>query len=115
MVLSKEFIIRLADYVQDKIHYYHLPGHYFNSDEVEEIIYQFMESDNMPVINIEYTNTDIIKLILKDLEQKMPGFNFNEKHLDFMVMSKQNYRVQDWEKGQLKVTVDSSKIFAGDV
>jgi hypothetical protein len=69
----------------------------------------------MPNINMEYSEEDIKQLILKDLQEKMPGFNFNQKHLDVMVQSKQNYRVHEWEKGKLKITVDSSKIFAGDI
>lgn len=69
----------------------------------------------MPDVNISYNEKDIIKLILEDLNKKMPGFNFNEKHLEVKVQSTQNYRVQEWEKGRLQITVDSTKIFAGGI
>jgi hypothetical protein len=69
----------------------------------------------MPNINMEYNEEDIKRLILKDIREKMPGFNFTEKHIDIQVQSKQNYHVHEWEKGKLKIIVDSSKIFAGGI
>jgi hypothetical protein len=55
-------------------------------------------------INIEYTEKELKELIINDLHNK---FNvvIDEKKLDIMVKSKQNYK-SEWEKASYKATYD---------
>ena len=62
----------------------------------------------MAKFTVEYDEMDIKKLILKDLTDKM-DVDFSEKDLEIKVMSKQNYRVNEWENGKLKCVIDVRK------
>ena len=62
----------------------------------------------MAKFTIEYDEKDIKVLILKDLQGKM-DVDFLERDLEIKVMSKQNYRVNEWENGKLKCVIDVSK------
>lgn len=62
----------------------------------------------MAKFTIEYDEEDIKKLIIKDLEEKV-DVDFTVKDLEIKVMSKQNYRVHEWEHGKLKCVIDVKK------
>jgi hypothetical protein len=62
----------------------------------------------MAKYTIEYDETDVKRLILKDLQDKM-DVNFVERDLEIKVMSKQNYRATEWESGKLKCVIDVKK------
>ena len=56
-------------------------------------------------IKVEYTNEMIKELIEKDIESKFVSFNLKPK-VEILVKSKQNYRQNDWERGELKCELE---------
>lgn len=62
----------------------------------------------MPKYSFEYDELDIKNLILQDLAEKY-AIILKPTELEIKVMSKQNYRVQEWETGKLKCAIDVRK------
>jgi len=56
-------------------------------------------------ISVSYDSDQIKKLIQRDIENKVRE-NIPFDKLDIQVRSKQNYRDQEWERGELKVELD---------
>lgn len=58
-----------------------------------------------PKITIIYTKEMLKRLILKDLEERVPGFSIEETNIKIMVKSTQNYK-SEWENAEFKATID---------
>lgn len=58
-------------------------------------------------VNLTYDEKMIQDLIQRDLENKL-GIQVKKDDIAILVQSKQNYKVHEWERGQLKceLTVD---------
>jgi hypothetical protein len=56
-------------------------------------------------IKVEYTSEMIQKLIVNDMEDKINKL-IPLKDIEIKVRSKQNYREQEWERGELKVEME---------
>ncbi|PWI52216.1 hypothetical protein [Sulfoacidibacillus thermotolerans] len=61
----------------------------------------------MPKIHIEYTEADLVLLVLRDLENTMPEVDFKKEDIKILVKSKQNYKAE-WEIAAFKATIDLS-------
>jgi hypothetical protein len=57
-------------------------------------------------INVSYTCEMIKKLIADDLERKMSSGSIDTDDITIQVRSKQNYRDDRWERGELKVELE---------
>lgn len=55
-------------------------------------------------IRVEYSEADIRELILRDLQEKMPGVEVREEEINIEVKSAQNYRAE-WERAQFRGVV----------
>ena len=56
-------------------------------------------------VQVSYNKAQLIALIQEDILNKL-GVHVAKKDLEVHVMSKQNYRVTEWEKGDLKCEVE---------
>ncbi len=59
---------------------------------------------------IDYTQEDILELVLDDLKENFPNIKFDRSDLAFEVKTKQNYRAE-WESGQFRVTIKKQRGF----
>lgn len=58
-------------------------------------------------ITVEYTESDLIQLILEDLSRKMPGVNVEKRNIAIETKSKQNYKAE-WERAAFRSKVEIS-------
>lgn len=63
------------------------------------------ERDNKLKFRIEL-NTEQVKSIIKDYISNRFQNQINVNKLVFKVKSKQNYKVQEWESGDMQVTIE---------
>ena len=59
----------------------------------------------MATIKIEYTETDLKNLVLKDLQAKFPSQKITLNQVKIETKSKQNYR-SEWESADFKASID---------
>ncbi len=50
----------------------------------------------MANLHVEYSEQDLIQLVLKDLANRFPGVELDSVNLKFLVKSKNNYRPHEW-------------------
>lgn len=58
-------------------------------------------------IRVEYTDKMIRELILKDVQDKVDGGELRLEQIQIKVKSKNNYRQQEWESGELNVVLEA--------
>jgi hypothetical protein len=56
-------------------------------------------------IDIEIDENELRKMVIERLQRLMPSRNFNEKDVKIEVMTKNNYRVKEWENGAFRARV----------
>lgn len=54
-------------------------------------------------INVELGNQEVRDMLVARLRTLMPEVEFDEKDVRILVKSKQNYRVHEWEDGEIMV------------
>jgi TATA-binding protein-associated factor Taf7 len=62
----------------------------------------------MAKIVVEYTEEDIKRLIIEDMDAKMPGVGLNVKEIHVEVASKQNYK-SEWEDARFRARINVNK------
>jgi hypothetical protein len=67
--------------------------------------YHRINGGNEMKIKVEYTNEMIKQLIMNDINDKFVSFN-KMPNVEIQVKSRQNYRQNEWEKGELKVEME---------
>ena len=59
----------------------------------------------MAKFQVDYDEYDLRRLVLADIEERFPALSIRIDDIKFLVKSKNNYRPQEWESGELKVTL----------
>ena len=57
-------------------------------------------------VRVEITSSDVRKMIAQKIAEEVPNVAIEEKNIGLFVKSKQNYRNDTWEAGDLKVAVE---------
>jgi hypothetical protein len=56
-------------------------------------------------VKVEYTKDDILRLIKNDLDSRFRNCSVQTKDIAFEVITKQNYRSAEWERGDFRGNV----------
>lgn len=56
-------------------------------------------------IEIEIDEAELRRMVVARLSELMPGADINTEDVKIEVMSKQNYRVKEWENGAFRAKV----------
>jgi len=56
-------------------------------------------------IDLKVTEEDIKEMVVNILRERLNTTDIDVKDLKFQVRSKQNYRKQEWESGEMRVTL----------
>jgi len=57
-------------------------------------------------VSIELGNQEVRNMLIYKMKSLMPDADFDISRIQIKVMSSQNYRVKEWEDGEIKVTYD---------
>ena len=57
-------------------------------------------------VRVEITSSDVRKMIAQKIAEEVPNVAIEENNIGLFVKSKQNYRNDTWEVGDLKVAVE---------
>ena len=57
-------------------------------------------------VRVEITSADIRRMIAEKIADEVPSVCLKEEDIAILVKSKQNYRNDSWERGDLKVEVE---------
>jgi hypothetical protein len=56
-------------------------------------------------ISVEIDEIELKRMVVQRIQDLMPGSKITEKDVQFLVMTKVNYRATEWENGKFKATV----------
>lgn len=61
-------------------------------------------------LNVELGNQEVRDMLVEKLQSLMPDMALDKEKIQIQVKSKQNYRVNEWETGEIRVTYQDTGV-----